>query len=592
MFFNDMLQAALTALTRLDSDAGPVPRRPPSIMPVVRPRTTATGGAAQAAAARPLPPSDRISAHAFRVEKKSTYQGELNVPSILFIGKAGEPIDQSVAKQKKAELSKYKLRPGALEELGIEEGDEEEENLDASLPHAGGRTSPQRKSVSYDMAPYGGKREMDSLRRQIVETETAALESRLQSQMVVSKTQGTVKMVEEKVGHVRESNQQLDSELVEIEKQIEELKRISRAQIDEIKALRDTNKQKEAKLHSEQQELQRMEGTVRDSMILAQESKQQEGGAQPGAIASPSASAAAAAASSVKSSAAVSGAAAQPKAHAMQGMTPTSSPIKRAPSMSTAQAGVIGSVGAVGIAVPPGASVGVGRVAEAQGLELVYKGDKRDKPPEHPEMDSLLQICDNLEQMDGRIWAQAAERRQDEQRFLADHPSEDFVEVPPWLRNSKAPSDWSESKGSRKVGYQPANHDAPPFDMEIEHVYGYGGSSSVDSLCCTATGKLVYPAASLCVVHDLVHKQQQFFKGHSDAVLCVAMHPESQLVASGDVGKSSKVLVWDSEAPQASSVAALWGFHQAGIACLAFSRDGNKLATVSPPFFASASLAT
>jgi archaellum component FlaC len=33
------------------------------------------------------------------------------------------------------------------------------------------------------------------------------------------------------VGHVRESNQQLDSELVEIEKQIEELKRISRAQV-------------------------------------------------------------------------------------------------------------------------------------------------------------------------------------------------------------------------------------------------------------------------------------------------------------------------------------------------------------------------
>jgi hypothetical protein len=39
----------------------------------------------------------------------------------------------------------------------------------------------------------------ESLRNQIVETETAALESRLQSQSVVSKTQATVAMVEEKV---------------------------------------------------------------------------------------------------------------------------------------------------------------------------------------------------------------------------------------------------------------------------------------------------------------------------------------------------------------------------------------------------------
>ena len=255
-------------------------------MPVQRPRSAAIGGAAQAAAAGPLPPPGKISTHAFRVEKKGQYQGELNVPSILFIGKAGEPADQSLAKQKRGELSKYKLRPGALEELDIEEDAEEEQDFDASLPRAGGATSPQKKNVSYGMAPYGGKREMDSLRKQIVETETAALESRIQSQMVMSKTKSTVSMVEEKVGHVRESNQQLDSELVEIERQIEELKRISRSQVDEIKALRESNKHKETKLHSEQQNLERMEGSVRDLMLIAQEAKEKEKLNKPSAVGS------------------------------------------------------------------------------------------------------------------------------------------------------------------------------------------------------------------------------------------------------------------------------------------------------------------
>lgn len=42
------------------------------------------------------------------------------MPSILFIGKAAAPTKQSLSKQKMAELSKYKLRPGALQELGVD----------------------------------------------------------------------------------------------------------------------------------------------------------------------------------------------------------------------------------------------------------------------------------------------------------------------------------------------------------------------------------------------------------------------------------------------------------------------------------------
>lgn len=86
-------------------------------------------------------------------------------------------------------------------------------------------------SGSYNLQPYGGRREIMSLRRQIVETEDAALEARLQSQSAMKRTQRVTAAVEEKVEHMHGANTKLDSELEEIERQIEELKRISRSQV-------------------------------------------------------------------------------------------------------------------------------------------------------------------------------------------------------------------------------------------------------------------------------------------------------------------------------------------------------------------------
>ena len=152
------------------------------------------------------------------------------------------------------------------------------------------------------------------------------------------------------------------------------------------------------------------------------------------------------------------------------------------------------------------------------------------------------------------------------------------MDVPPWLSSSKAPSDWSADTGSTSTGYQPAVLTAPAADMEIEHVYGYSGSSSLDALFCTAAGKMIYPAACVCVVHDMAHGRQRFFAGHDNAVVSLDLHPEGRLVGSGDVGKSSQVLVWDSENPDVAPMASLWP--PAPTARLAFSRDGNRLVTV------------
>jgi hypothetical protein len=235
-------------------------------MPVARPGTGQRGAVA-APGPPPLPSVVRPAAQGFRVEQRGSYHGEVQVPQILFIGKAGAPDrSTSAARQMRNDLSKYKLRPGALEELGCEASDEEDGDDDGMTGAEG----------SNELPPYGGRREMMSLQRQIVETESAALESRLQAQSVMKRTQDTCDMVESKVSFVKNANVQLDADLVQIESQIEDLKRISRAQMDEIKALREANKKKEMNLHDEQAELERMEGKVRETMAAAVLEKERE----------------------------------------------------------------------------------------------------------------------------------------------------------------------------------------------------------------------------------------------------------------------------------------------------------------------------
>ncbi|KAK7902027.1 hypothetical protein WMY93_018796 [Mugilogobius chulae] len=64
----------------------------------------------------------------------------------------------------------------------------------------------------------------------------------------------------------------------------------------------------------------------------------------------------------------------------------------------------------------------------------------------------------------------------------------------------------------------------------------------------------------------------------SEFISCLALHPERSLVATGQVGKEPYVCVWDTFTVQ--TVSLLRDGHTHGIACLAFSADGQRLASV------------
>jgi len=56
------------------------------------------------------------------------------------------------------------------------------------------------------------------------------------------------------------------------------------------------------------------------------------------------------------------------------------------------------------------------------------------------------------------------------------------------------------------------------------------------------------------------------------------MHPDKEIVATGQVGKMPIIQVWSTETMQ--TLVTLRGFHEMGIAAVTFNKDGSKIASV------------
>lgn len=76
----------------------------------------------------------------------------------------------------------------------------------------------------------------------------------------------------------------------------------------------------------------------------------------------------------------------------------------------------------------------------------------------------------------------------------------------------------------------------PNEKLSLQFVHGYEGRSTTsNNLACNMHGHLVYHVAALGIVYDSNAHTQQFFLGHNDDIVCLAMHPGGIKVASGQV---------------------------------------------------------
>mmetsp|Transcript_11585 Transcript_11585/g.38112 ORF Transcript_11585/g.38112 Transcript_11585/m.38112 type:complete len:159 (+) Transcript_11585:180-656(+) len=103
-------------------------------------------------------------------------------------------------------------------------------------------------------------------------------------------------------------------------------------------------------------------------------------------------------------------------------------------------------------------------------------------------------------------------------------------------RPNDGPVDRSVEYGFLETSY--AAHEKPSNTLQLDFVYGYRGNDARHNLFYTVEGLVVYHAGATGVVYDSAEHQQQFFTGHTDDIVCLAMHPERELVATGQVGRA------------------------------------------------------
>nr|XP_033966852.1 echinoderm microtubule-associated protein-like 5 isoform X2 [Pseudochaenichthys georgianus] len=119
---------------------------------------------------------------------------------------------------------------------------------------------------------------------------------------------------------------------------------------------------------------------------------------------------------------------------------------------------------------------------------------------------------------------------------------------------------------------------APGSGVKLHFIHGYRGYDCRSNLFYTQTGEIVYHVAAIGVVYNRQQNTQRFYMGHDDDILCLAIHPLKDFVATGQVGRDSAIHIWDTETLKPMSV--LRGFHQLGVCALDFSADGKRLASV------------
>lgn len=67
-------------------------------------------------------------------------------------------------------------------------------------------------------------------------------------------------------------------------------------------------------------------------------------------------------------------------------------------------------------------------------------------------------------------------------------------------------------------------------------MFSYRGYDCRSNLFYTQIGEIVYHVAAVGVIYNRQQNTQRFYLGHDDDILCLAIHPLKDYVATGQVG--------------------------------------------------------
>lgn len=153
---------------------------------------------------------------------------------------------------------------------------------------------------------------------------------------------------------------------------------------------------------------------------------------------------------------------------------------------------------------------------------------------------------------------------------VAERAGDKFMAVKPWVGSVVTPA------RPPKIDLLP-----PSQGLKLEWVHGYRAQDTRGNLAYTRDGFIVYTTAAMGVVLKKERESratQRFHLDHTDDVIALGMHPNGNLVVTGQLGRVPKMLVWDARVMR--TVRELGG-HARGISHCAFSNgDGTLLASV------------
>jgi WD40 repeat protein/Ca2+-binding EF-hand superfamily protein len=155
-----------------------------------------------------------------------------------------------------------------------------------------------------------------------------------------------------------------------------------------------------------------------------------------------------------------------------------------------------------------------------------------------------------------------------------DEEGDQFMAVKPWVGDLKKsiPSDYV---------YQKGMEDAPEETLEVHYVNGYRCFDARNTAAFgTTKGSVVFASAALGVELNVASNTQTFFNKHEEDIVSFAMHPNREIVATGQMAMKGKaklidIFVW--KVGDKEVLANLKGFHLRAIQLLKFSPSGNKL---------------
>ncbi|CAL4071755.1 unnamed protein product [Meganyctiphanes norvegica] len=140
---------------------------------------------------------------------------------------------------------------------------------------------------------------------------------------------------------------------------------------------------------------------------------------------------------------------------------------------------------------------------------------------------------------------------------------------------------------NRRESYNPQRKSLdPPSELTLEWVYGYRGRDCRNNVVELPTGEILYFIAAVGVLYHVEEKTQRHYLGHTDDIRCMAVHPNKETIATGQVpghGREAKphIRVWSSSSLDTLHVLGFGEFDRPLVG-LAFSQadGGSTLAAV------------